>query len=121
MTSLLAFDCFVCVQPVFGSRGPEFGPSFTNTAPIKRLDLVGAPSVGGSCFSELLADVWRFRVPSNQSLGFSFFYPAEGGLFRAYGWVTDLNGVPIGLQPGVSATICTAVGDRAATSNGVSP
>lgn len=96
MTNPSAQDGYFLVKPLWGAPGTEFtqrvGPL---VSPVKRLDVVGAPSPFGSSISEMLGEIWRFFVPAGETRRYAFFFPAEGFRFAFGNWFTDVNGDPV--------------------------
>lgn len=104
-----AVDAFLVVRPFFQMPMPEFRAGVL-ASPVKRLDVVGAPSPAGTCISEMLGEVWRFWVPAGETRRYAFFAPAEGMYLYHAAWATDALGVAIPVLGAVTGIFWSAVG-----------
>jgi len=102
-------DAYLVVRPLFRSSLPEFLGSGL-MSPVKRLDVVGAPSPAGTSISVMLAEVWRFFVPAGESRNYTFFVPSEGRYMYCAAWATDVAGVVIPAVGSITGNLWTAVG-----------
>jgi hypothetical protein len=88
-------DGYFLLKPWWFAPGIEYVQLPKVARPIKRLDVVGAPSPFGSSISQVLGEVWRFFVPAGETRRYAFFFPAEGFRFAVGNWFTDVNGDPV--------------------------
>lgn len=110
-TNVAGADVYLMFRPTFTLMLPEFtdAASGVDVGTIKRLDVAGLPSPFGSSISEMLGEIYRFLVPSGETVQVAFFLAAEGVRFNHIAWCTDLGGVPVGVKC-VDGYVWSAVG-----------